>query len=252
MGIRLRGRRRRPGHGLTGTFLIGTLLVGAALTGFAAPATAATKGKSDTRIAKAGTFVLADFPAGFAAKASTPSSNAENIKLAKGVSGCAPYIKLQKRTDKQPQAHSKDFKDDSRTVSNEVDVFASKHDASRALALYAKPSMVSCFQTLFKKQLAQDPTTKGKLASVAVTLNRRDIAGLGDDSVVYEGNIVLTGTDGSTGQIGVGNAAVQVGRAVDDVTYVTTGASLTEILTPAIDASVARLRQALGGSSGSK
>ena len=58
--------------------------------------------------------------------------------------------------------------------------------------------------------------------------------------------MVLTTKDESTTKIGVGNAAVQVGRAVDEVTYLTTGEDLTEILTPAIDASVARLRTALG------
>ncbi len=245
MSIRLGHRHLRLRRGLTGT-----LLVGLALTGLAVPAAAATKGSNDKRIAKTGTFVLADFPAGFAAKAATSSSNADNIKLAKGVSGCAPYVSLQKLTDAQPQAKSKDFKDASRTVSNEVDVFKSKSAASKALALYAKPSMVSCLQQLFKKQMSQDPATKGKLSSVSVTLARQDIAGLGDDSVVYEGNVVLTGTDGSTAQLGVGNAAVQVGHAVNDVTYLTTQADLTEILTPAIDASVARLRSALGGSAG--
>jgi len=40
---------------------------------------------------------------------------------------------------------------------------------------------------------------------------------------------------------------VQVGRVVDDVTYLTTDAELPEVLAPAIDASVARLRAALGG-----
>jgi hypothetical protein len=246
MGIRRRNRHVRRRHGLAGP-----LLVGVALVGLAAPATAATKGSNDKQIAKAGTLVLADFPAGFVAKASTPSSSAKNIKLAKGVSGCAPYITLQKLTNAQPQASSKDFKDDSRTVSNEVDVFTSARAAGGALALYAKPSMVSCLQKLFEKQFEQDPTTKGKIASLVVTLDRQDIAGLGDDSVVYEGNIALTGTDGSSARIGVGNAAVQVGRAVNDVTYLTTSATLTDILTPAIDASVTRLRSALGGAAGS-
>ena len=55
----------------------------------------------------------------------------------------------------------------------------------------------------------------------------------------------LTASDQSTAKIGIGVAAVQVGRAVDAVTYRTTGEDLTEILTPAIDASAARLRTAL-------
>jgi hypothetical protein len=83
---------------------------------------------------------------------------------------------------------------------------------------------------------------------VVVNLDRQDIAGLGDDSVVYEGTMELTGADGSTSRVEVGNAAVRVGRAVDVVTYSTTGGSLTDVLTPAIDASVSRLRSALAGS----
>jgi hypothetical protein len=237
MGIRLR-------HLFIGALVSGTLLVGLAV-----PAPAVSKG-GDVAIAKAGTFVVADFPAGFSRQPATPSSSAENIKLAKGVPGCAPYIALQKLTGAQPQATSPDFEDDSRTVSNEVDVFKTERVAGDALRLFAKPSMVSCLQQLFKKQIAQDPKTKGKIQSVSIALDRQDIAGLGDDSVVYEGKMEITGTDGSTTQIGVGNAAVQVGRAVNDVTYLTTGAALTEILTPAIDASVARLRAVLGGSAG--
>ena len=121
-----------------------------------------------------------------------------------------------------------------RTISNEVDVFKTERAANDALALFAKPSMVSCLQQLFKKQLAQDPKTKGKIDSVSITLDRQDIAGLGDDSVVYEGNMTITGTDSSTTQVGIGNAAVRVGRAVDDVTYLTTSAPLTDVVSPAI------------------
>ena len=241
MGNRLHRQHSRLRRGLAISLLTGTLLTGAIAASPAAPAGAATR-SGDKQIAEAGTFVVTDFPAGFVSSRATPSSSAENIKLAKGVPGCAPYIALQKLTDVQPQATSLDFKDDSRTVSNEVDVFKTERAAAAALALYAKPSTVSCLQKLFKKQFAKDP----KVESVSITLDRQDIAGLGDDSVVYEGNVVLTATDGSTAKIGVGNAAVRVGRAVDDVTYLTTSADLTEILTPAIDASVARLQDALG------
>jgi hypothetical protein len=62
---------------------------------------------------------------------------------------------------------------------------------------------------------------------------------------------MITGTDGSSTQVGIGNAAVRVGRAVDDVTYLTTSTPLTDVLSPAIEASVARLRTALSGSAAS-
>jgi hypothetical protein len=210
----------------------------------AAPAGAASRA-ADLQVAQAGVFVLGDLPAGFQSAASTSHSHADNLRAAKGVSGCAPYVALQKVVMTTPQASSADFDDSSRRVSNEVDVFRSDRAAGDVLALYAKSSIVGCLKKLFEKQLLQDPSLEGKIRDATVTVERQDIAGLGDDSVVYEGKVVLTGTDGSTAQLGVGNAAVQVGRAVSVVSYSTEGGDLTEILTPAIDASVARLRAAL-------
>ncbi len=212
----------------------------------AAPALRAARG-ADVKIAEAGVFLAGDFPEGFSAQPRDDSTNADNIRLARGVGGCAPYIALQKTTAALPQARSQQFTDGSRTVSNEVDVFKSERAASDAIALFVKPSVVGCLKKLYEKQLRQDPALKGKLASVVVSLDRQDIASLGDDSVVYEGNIVLTGTDGSSSQLGVGIAAVQVGRTVDAVSYSTDNADLPEILTPAIDASVGRLRTAVAG-----
>ena len=51
--------------------------------------------------------------------------------------------------------------------------------------------------------------------------------------------------DGSSQQFGIGNAAVQVGRAVSDFTYTTSSADLGEVVQPAIDSSIARLQAAL-------
>src|SRR4029077_8964887 len=161
------------------------------------------------------------------------------------VGGCTPYVTLQKAVASLPQAKSSRFGDESRSIGNEVDVFPTDRAASAAIVLYAKSSIVGCLENLFEKQARQDPDLRGSLDDVVVNLTRQDIAGLGDDSVVYEGSTVVTGTDGSSQQIGIGSAAVRVGRTVDVVTYTTTGSSLTEVLTPAIDASVARLRAAL-------
>jgi hypothetical protein len=169
------------------------------------------------------------------------------------VDGCAPYVTLQKTVASLPQAKSSRFSDESRSIGNEVDVFPTERAASAAILLYAKSSIVGCLENLFEKQARQDPDLRGSLDDVVVNLERQDIAGLGDDSVVYEGSTRLTGTDGSSQQIGIGSAAVRVGRTVDVVTYTTTdasptGSSLTDVLTPAIDASVSRLRTALARS----
>jgi hypothetical protein len=214
----------------------------------AAPAASAASKGGDTAIARAGAFVASDFPTGFEGSPGSSDSHADNIRLAKSVDGCAPYVTLQKAVKRLPQAKSPRFADDSRSIGNEVDVFSSRRAASAALALYGKSSVVGCLENLFEKQARQDPDLRDSLDDVVVNLDRQNIAGLGDDSVVYEGNVVLTGTDGSTSRVGIGSAAVRVGRAVDVVTYSTTGGSLSDLLTPAIDASVSRLRSALARS----
>jgi hypothetical protein len=242
MGIRLRGGSPARVRAASAGALLAALLLGLS----AAPAAAARNG-DDLQIAKAGTLVVADLPAGFATKPDTGSSKADNIRLAKGIAGCAPYVALQKTLIDLPSARSASFEDQTRKVGNEVDVFKTERAATAALALYAKPSLVGCLEKVFEKAIRQDPSPSGAIADVDVTLERQDIAGLGDESVVYEGNVVVTATDGSRAQLGIGNAAVRVGRTVDAVTFSTSGGDLVEILTSAIDASVGRLRIALGG-----
>jgi hypothetical protein len=196
---------------------------------------AATR-SGDAAIARAGLLEPADLPAGFEASREPQKTHSDNIKRAKGVAGCGPYISVQKSVSQLPQAKSPRFDDGARVVGNEVDVFASER---------AKSSIVGCLENLFEKQARQDPALRDVVDDVAVSLERQDIAGIGDDSVVYEGSVVLTGDDGSSTRVGIGSAAVQVGRTVDVVTYSTEGPDLTEVLAPAIDASVARLRAAL-------
>jgi hypothetical protein len=212
---------------------------------FSGTAVGASSRDADESIADAGVLVAADLPPGFAASPDTGKGHADNLQLAKGVAGCAPYVALQKSVLHLPQAKSSRFDDGSRSMGNEVDVFPSEKAAVGALARYAKARVAACLEHLFEKQLRQDPSLQGKLADVAAALDRQDIAGLGDDRVVYEGQVELSGTDGSAETVGIGSAAVRVGRTVDVVTYTTDGADLTEVLTPAIDSSVGRLRAAL-------
>jgi hypothetical protein len=210
----------------------------------AANAGAATPG-NDTAVARMGVFVVGDFPQGFKGSDDVQKSHADNIRLAKGVAGCGPYVTLQRSVTTLPQARSQQFVDATRSVGNEVDVFPGDRAASAALVLYGKSSIVGCLENLLEKQTRQDPKLQSSLADVVVSLERQDIVGLGDDSVVYEGDVVLTAKDGSRKQVGVGSAAVRVGRAVDVATYTTESDPLSEILSPALDASVARLRAAL-------
>jgi hypothetical protein len=228
-------------------FLRATRVLALAFVATAVTATAAGAASQpgDTTIARAGAFVATDFPDGFEPTAPSDQSHADNIRLAKGVEGCGPYVTLQKSVASLPQVKSSRFADATRAVGNEVDVFPSERAATVALVLYAKSSIVGCLENLFEKQTLQDPKSRAGLDDVVVDLDRQDIARLGDDSVVYEGSMTFTGTDGSTTKVGIGSAAVRVGRIVDVVTYTTTGDDLTEVLTPAIEASVLRVRSAL-------
>jgi hypothetical protein len=211
----------------------------------AATAGIAASAANDDELARAGVLTADDFPPGFSTSAPSTTSHHDNLRLTKGVVGCGPYASLQKTLVSLPQARSSSFGDRGRTVSNEVDVFRSGKAANAALALYAKPSVVGCLEQIFEKQFRQDPKLGPVLDDVTVELDRQDIAGLGDESVVYEGTITLTATDGSTSKVAVGSAAVRVGRTADVVVYSTTGDALTDILIPAIDASVTRLSTAL-------
>jgi hypothetical protein len=221
-----------------------------ALCALALAATAATGASqsADTALARAGTFVASDFPAGFQVRAGSSSSASDTVRLARGVAGCGSYTSLLKTSMSLPQAKSPRIGDATRSVSNDVYVYSSDRAAAGALTLYAKPTVVGCIENLAEKQLRHDPELRDSLGDVAAQLQRQDIAGLGDDSVVYEGDVILENTDGSKQQIGIGSAAIRVGRAVTVATYNTTGGDLTEILTPAIDASVTRLRTALARS----
>ena len=73
---------------------------------------------------------------------------------------------------------------------------------------------------------------------MAATLERQAISGLGDDSVVYEGSLDLTGADGKRSQVAMGSVLVRVGRATEAIVYFAQGSDPTDVLAPAIDASV--------------
>jgi hypothetical protein len=203
---------------------------------------------ADPAIARSGTFVQSDFPAAFTSAPPPATTHAEQIAMAKGIDGCAPYVSGRRRIATAPSADSKQFTADGQTIGNEVAVLPSEKAAASLVALDAKPSMIGCLENLLEKQYRRSGGSQ--VQDVSVSLQRQDLTRLGDDSVVYEGTVDITVAGGATKKIGVGNALVRVGRALDAVDYSTTGASLTDVLAPAIDESVSRLRSALtrGGS----
>ncbi len=212
----------------------------------AATAAAAASQTADTTIARTGIFVASDFPAGFQASPAPSTTHADQIAMAKGVDGCSPYVTMQKRIMTMPEASSMQYSDGTRTFVNAVVVFSSDKSAGSLLGLVTKPSMVGCLENYLEKQFRQ--SARGQVDDIDVELARQDIAGLGDDSVVYEGTGAFLAANGTTTKIGIGNVTVRVGRALDSIIYFTTGPAVVDDLTPAIDASVTRLRTALARS----
>jgi hypothetical protein len=226
--------------------LVTTMVGGVVLGLLAGGAGAASRRPADTKIAKSGVLVIGDFPAGFTAKAPDTSSDKATAKIAKTIPECAPYRALQKLTDAQPHAKSREFEDSSRQISNEVDVFVSASAATKALALFADPNGEACLNNLFKQVLtAQLTKSQTAFTSVDVAITRQDVDPGGDESVVYEGSATVTLPDTSQQLFGIGNAAVRVGRAVNDLTYFTSSAPLADILQPLLEASLGRLQDAL-------
>lgn len=209
----------------------------------AATAAGAAPRSSDLGVARAGLFVASDFAAGFTAAAPPDTTHTDQISMARGVEGCGPYVAIQKKLTVTPTADSMQYSDHGRTIGNEVAVLASDKAAASFLVLYEKPSMVGCLENYLEKQFRR--SSGSQLDDVTVALERQDIAGLGDASVLYEGVATLELTDGTSAKLSIGTAVVRVGRAIDSILYSTSGASLTDVLTPAIDASVGRLRTAL-------
>src|SRR5215218_2258766 len=126
-------------------------------TALAATAAGAASQGGDTAVARAGAFVTSDFPEGFKGSASSAPSHADNIRLAKSVEGCGPYVTVQRSVASLPQVKSPRFSSVSLDIGNEVDVFPSERAASAALVLYAKSSVVGCLENLFEKSARQDP-----------------------------------------------------------------------------------------------
>ncbi len=222
------------------------MMVGGVVLGLLAGGAGAAKKTSNTKVAKAGVLVLTDFPTGFAASKPDSSSDAMVATAAKGIPECRDYAAVKKLTDAQVKAKSQDFKDASRTVSNEVDVFVSVASARKTLVLFGNDDVVTCLNQLFEKvltdQFVNDPSSG--VSAVKVDITRQDVDPGGDQSVVYEGSYTITAKDGDT-QIGIGFAAIRTGRAVNAVTYQTSSEPLTDLLQPLIDATLGRIDAAL-------
>ena len=112
--------------------------------------------------------------------------HADEIAWRRASSGCGPYITLQKASHPAPAGELAEFGDEDPQRGQRgrrVPVRPRRERDARPLREAEHRRLP---REPVEKQARQDPDLEG-VDDVTVELDRQDIAGLGDDSVVYEG-----------------------------------------------------------------
>jgi hypothetical protein len=242
----------RPMTSLGRTFSMPAFLVAVVAGGlWIAPAASAVSGGNDAKIAAAGALVASDLPSAWSQHKRDTSSDKATAAAAAKIPSCKAYRSFRQSVDsvKRSRVESPDFELGQSTFNNTVNVFASEKSASQALAMFGSSSIATCtdklFTVLFRQQVSSDKKTAAQVKGIAVDVQPYDITNYGDDTVAYEGSATVTFKDGTTLQIGLGNTAVRVGRAVSDYSYTLFEQDAVDALSPAVEASIARLQAAL-------
>jgi hypothetical protein len=218
--------------------------------GAAAPAGAASS-NNDAQIAQAGVLVASDLPTTWSQHKRDTSSEKDADAAAVKIPSCKTYraFRASLQAVKRSRVQSPDFELGQSTFDNTVNVFASEAAADKVLATFAKSSIPGCvdklFTILFQQQMVSDKKTAAQVKGIKVSVEPYDITNYGDDTVAYEGNVTITFKDGTSLNIGLGNTAVRVGRAVSDYSYTVFDQAAVDALSPAVEKSVARLQAAL-------
>jgi hypothetical protein len=201
------------------------------LTAFPGAAVAASRG-ADRRIAEAGIITASDFPTGWTEIPDDRSADREIEAAAKETSSCKHYLTLRTTGKKQPRAESPTFVLGESELQNTVMAYPSTSGAKAAMKLFEHPSVLTCFNELFTKLLEDD--------GIQIAVEPVDVQDVGDAVAAYEG----MATNGEA-SIGVGTAAVRVGRAIAVYSYVVDRTDVVELLPEVVDSSIARLTDAL-------
>jgi hypothetical protein len=216
-----------------------------------APVAGAASGGGDAKIAKAGVLVASDLPATWSEhKRDTSSDNAADAAAAK-IPSCKAYRSFRQSLEavKRSRVQSPDFELGQSTFNNTVNVFASEKSADKVLTTFGGSTIATCTEKLFtallRQQIASDKKTAAQVKGIEVVVEPYDVTNYGDDTVAYEGSATVTLKDGTTINIGLGNTAVRVGRAVSDYSYTVFDQAAVDALSPAVEKSIARLQAAL-------
>jgi hypothetical protein len=216
-----------------------------------APAAGAASGGGDAQIAQAGVLVASDLPATWSEHKRDTSTDSATDAAAAKISSCKTYRSFRQSLDavKRSRVQSPDFELGQSTFNNTVNVFTTEKLADRTLTTFGGSTISTCidklFTVLFQQQIASDKKTAAQVKGIEVDVQPYNIANYGDDTVAYEGSATVTLKDGTTVDIGLGNTAVRVGRAVSDYSYTLFDQAATDALSPAVEKSIARLQAAL-------
>jgi hypothetical protein len=211
----------------------------------------AASGGNDTQIVQAGVLVASDLPATWSQHPRDNSSDKKADAAAAKIASCKTYraFRASLQAVKRSRVQSPDFELGQSTFLNTVDVFASDAAANKVLTTFNNSSIPDCvdklYTVLFRQQIASDKTTAAQVKGITVSVEPYDIANYGDDTVAYEGSATVAFKDGTSLEIGLGNTAVRVGRAVSDYSYTVFDQAAIDALSPAVEKSVARLQAAL-------
>lgn len=217
----------------------------------ATPVGAASGSSADAKIAQAGVLIASDLPATWSEKKRDTSTDKAADAAAAKIASCKTYLAFRKSLQalKRSRVQSPDFELGQSTFDNTVNVFSSEAAATKVMTTFASSSIPACvdklFKALFAQQIASDKKTAGKVKTIDVNVEPYNITNYGDDTVAYEGSVTVTFKDGTSLDIGLGNTAVRVGRAVSDYSYTVFDQAAVDALSPAVEKSIARLQAAL-------
>jgi hypothetical protein len=214
------------------------------VTGLLGPAAGAASSGSaaDKEIAQAGVLVAGDLPVTYTESPRNASSDTQTDKQANKLPSCKKLVAFKKAVDKYTKAKSDDFDQGATHINNTVTVFPSAAKAKAAVDAFSASGLPKCFGQLVGK-LAQ-----GAGGTAEAEIRKVPDVNAGDQAVAYEGPVVITESDGSTGTLAFGNLVIRIGRGVATYSYNHDAqTTITDDLRNAVASSGTRLQDALAG-----
>jgi hypothetical protein len=195
---------------------------------------------ADAEVARSGVIVPSDITNDWVATPTAPSNGKDDPTVVADPK-CRHYLAFQHARRGTVQATSSLFTNPAKqTLDNQVFVFTSAREASRALRNDARSDVAACLSAGFTRLLHKQVSKAG-----SIKLQRVCAPSLGDDAVAYIEDVTIPQPGHPTYRDQTGLVVVRVDRALSDFTLV--GAPLNDQpREAAIQSSLTRLENALG------